>query len=714
MNAACFNKSILITATLILLTLGGCKKYLDQQPITAVGADVVFSDVASTYKALSGVYSRLVGDAGFGIRLSLYYTVDTDEMQGPTGAADNDRRDIARYSATSGNAQITNPFNQLFQGIEYASICIENIPKMAMYANGSDQQKKQLQRMYGEALALRAQFYYEAIINWGDLPSHFLPAAALAAANPFPSKTDRDTLYNHILTDLKTAEDLVPWRNEVTGIGDAADERITKGAVKGLRARIALFRGGYSLRGNAAMQRSADYITYYQLAKDECNDIINSGQHALNPSFRSLWKDQVCGHAVTDPQGELMFQASAIGGTGAEDTKLGYYNGPTVNALGNKSINVLPSYFYLFDSADLRRDVTCAPYNVNADGAVKAGQAITAICDGKYRRDWITNPAIAPANAIQYFGLKWQILRYSDVLLMFAEAENEINGPTVAAYNAINQVRRRGYGKPPATPDATVDYSGLTKTSFFDAIVKERSLELGGEGERKFDLIRWNLLASKLSAAKAAMLSMSNSSGPFTILPTAMYFFTNSTADDYTLWANSFFKPAPFTDPAVVYNTQTGNYTLLPGDDAVIVTGTSNVVTLPNASTNAGKTYWVKYSPVNLAATNASWTYSMKTNTISGQTMDGTTATSNTYSGTVAATTAPAAPTTTGPVKIVGFYSNGARWTTANSVAWLGTAINTTAISRFATGFVSGKSELLPIPQPAKDANFNLAQNPGY
>jgi hypothetical protein len=49
--------------------------------------------------------------------------------------------------------------------------------------------------------------------------------------------------------------------------------------------------------------------------------------------------------------------------------------------------------------------------------------------DGKYRRDWITNPAISPANAIQYFSLKWQILRYADVLLMFAEAENELNGP---------------------------------------------------------------------------------------------------------------------------------------------------------------------------------------------------------------------------------------------------------------------------------------------
>ncbi|MFX8644992.1 RagB/SusD family nutrient uptake outer membrane protein, partial [Acinetobacter baumannii] len=87
-------------------------------------------------------------------------------------------------------------------------------------------------------------------------------------------------------------------------------------------------------------------------------------------------------------------------------------------------------YFYAFNQNDLRRDVTCAPYNVAADGATKIGQAVSAICDGKYRRDWISNPIVSPADAVQYFSLKWQLIRYSDVLLMFAEAENEINGPT--------------------------------------------------------------------------------------------------------------------------------------------------------------------------------------------------------------------------------------------------------------------------------------------
>src|SRR5450759_68577 len=272
-----FNKIIILTAVSVLLLLGSCKKFLDQRPITDASPDFVFSDVPSTLQALAAVYSRLSGDQGFGKVLSLYMTFDADEMQSPTGAGADDRRDLPRYAGTASNAEIAGPFNQLFQGIEYANICIDNIPKSPLYTSGKDQQKKQLQRMYGEALTLRAQFYSEAIKLWGDLPADFSPASALALGNPFPKRVDRDTLYTQLLNDLKIAEDLVPWRNELAAIGDQPDERITKGAVKGLSARIALFRGGYALRQDGTIKRTSDYLTYYQIAKDECNDIIKSG-----------------------------------------------------------------------------------------------------------------------------------------------------------------------------------------------------------------------------------------------------------------------------------------------------------------------------------------------------------------------------------------------------------------------------------------------------
>jgi hypothetical protein len=615
-----FNKvHVLITAFCSVLVLGSCKKYLDQQPITEVGTETVFSDVNSAFQALAGVYGRLTGDNGYGTRLSLYYPVDDDLMMGPTGTQD-DRRALAHYTLSSLNSELPAPFNQLFQGISYANICIDRIPKMGMYESGTEQQKKQLQRMYGEALTLRAQFYFEAIRNWGDLPPHFLPSYIEAVENPLPVRIDRDTLYDHILADLKIAADLVPWRNEVAAIGDVADERITKGTVKGLRARIALFRGGYSLRQNKTMQRTGDYLKYYQIAKDETNDIITSGQHSLNGSYKGLWKDQVNARAVTDPNGELMFQVTGIGQNGTADTKLGYYNGPRVNNVGNSAINPTPTYFYLFDSTDTRRDVTIAPYSLAADGITKVTTnptvALSNIFDGKYRRDWISNPVVSPTSQVQYFSLKWQILRYSDVLLMYAEAENELIGPA-AAYTAVNMVRRRGYGKSINTPDATVDLpAGLSKNEFFKALVRERALELGGEGVRKYDLIRWNLLGTSLAETKANLLKMSTATGTISFtymagppayatdirnLPIYMYLRNGTTADNSSIWVNSYYKPASTTTPS----------------------GTTRI-------------------------------------------------------------------------------------------NWINASVNTTSNARLASGFTANKSELMPIPQPARDANPNLTQNPGY
>lgn len=598
---------ILTICTLLVLT-GGCRKYLDQKPITELGADQVFNDVPGAYKALAGVYSRLVGDQAYGIRLSLYYPLDNDEMQGPSGSADNDRRDIARYTATSGNAQLERPFNQLFQGVEYANICIDNIPKMAMYSNGSDQEKKQLQRMHGEALALRAQFYFEAIRNWGDLPEHFAPAYAMAATNPFPARVAKDVLYDKILADLETASNLVPWRNELASIGDQVDERLTKGAIKALRARIALFRGGYSLHQDGQMKRNADYLSFYQIAKTECEAIINSAQHTLNPSFRALWKDQVGARSVADPQGELLFQASGIGLTGVEDTKLGYYNGPRVNNLGNNSVNPVPTYLYLFDSTDLRRDVTIAHYYTLLNGT-RTGQPITNLNDGKYRRDWITNPVVSPTSMVQYFSLKWQIIRFADVLLMLAEAENEINGPNAAAYNAINMVRRRGFGKPITTADVTVDVpAGLSKADFFKHVIRERALELGGEGIRKYDLIRWNLLGTAIAETKANMVRMSTSAAIVnptymagypnysltTTLPVYMYYNTGTLSEDPNiggLWRNSLYKTAPTSTPSGTTRVNWARAEVNTTSNARFATGytagKSELLPLPNASLGA-------------------------------------------------------------------------------------------------------------------------------
>jgi hypothetical protein len=537
----------ILVVLVAIAPLSSCQDYLTVNPVTEFGPDYVFGNVENATKAVLGVYATLGGDAAYGIRVSMYYPYDNDEMmgQGGTPFPDNERRDIAHFNVQPSNTQLQAPFNQLFSGVERANICIYYIPKMAGYDGDAE-----LKRLHGEALTLRAQLYYELIRNWGDVPAQFTPSSFVP--DLFLPKTDRDEIYAQILNDLAEAQALVPWKSEASG----SNERITKGYVHGLRARIALAAGGYSLRSDGTMQRVGNFSEFYQIAKDDAKAIIDKGDHQLNASFEAVFKNALAAHAE-EPNGEILFEVGMSGGnSGNGDSKLGYYNGPRWNAdasaVGNAALTVLPTTFYAFDAADKRRDVTCAIYDLNANLTV-IGRPLQSIVDGKFRRDWITNPVVVTSGpGVQYFGLNWPMMRYSDVLLMFAEAENELSGPTADAYEAVNKVRRRGFGKPVNTPDATVDLPvGLSKADFFTAIRKERMLELCGEGIRKYDLIRWNMLGQRLAEVKAELLAMEQRTGAYANLPTVMYFQNNQNS---ITWFNSFYAPSP-ANPGASYTS---------------------------------------------------------------------------------------------------------------------------------------------------------------
>ncbi len=548
-------------------SVASCKKYLQPAPVSSFNTSFVFSDVPNAQKSVLSVYTDLEGDNGYGIRISMYFPYDNDEMIGIHQLGDNDRGDIAHYNANSGNAQIYNPWVQLYQGIERANICIYNIPKMPLFTKGSTGQIQELDRLLGESLTLRAQFYLELIRNWGDVPAQWLPSAQ--EPNLFIAKTDRDTIYNHLLNDLQQAEGLLPWRTGVAALGDGLDERITLGAAKALRARIALYRGGYSLRRASSIYgqtvaRPADYLTYYTIALQECTDLLaRPDEHTLNPSFQAVFKNGPDAHTLDNTYGEIMFEVGMSGGQGTNDSKLAYYDGVKVNPAtgssslaGNAAIGVLPTYWYLFDSTDTRRDVTCAVYEVNSDQVTLKGHPATTMVEAKFRRDWTSNPSVLSSTS-QYYGIDYPLIRFSDVLLMYAEADNEINhGPSAADIAAVTKVRTRGYGGNAALIGTIpTDYTG-----FFNFIVRERSLELGGEGQRKYDLIRWNLLGARLADAKTNITNLSAAANTgftgsyisnvwnFSQLPASAFFNTKgSTIAAGVQWGNSLYTPTSLT-----------------------------------------------------------------------------------------------------------------------------------------------------------------------
>ncbi len=529
-----------------VFTISSCQKILDVKPGTQSNLEEAFTSVPSATSVVMGVYQLLAGDDGYGQLLSLVYINDTDEMSRSGAETDAGARGLARYAVDASNTEVPKGYIRMYNAIERANVCIKNIPLMNAYISGSESDKKEARRLYGEALALRAIYYFDLVKNYGDVP--FRTEPAVTGEDFDLPRTNADIIYDFILDDLKTAERLLPWRKELI----SADERLTQGAVRGMRARIALFRGGYMLRRSPAiaMQRLSDYKKYYQITKDECDTVILSGQHSLNASFYDVFKklNELTLDVAPALPGERMLEVAMAGSNANYDSKLGRANGPSIDAVSRYgqaggATNPVPSYFYEFLLGDTRRDVTIANYKIAADNT-KTPNAISSMYDGKYRRDW--RVPLLPGTA-QTIGINWVMLRYSDILLMYAEAVNELNeGPTAEALLAVNQIRRRAFGKSISVADLTVDIpAGLSKSQFFDKIVLERKLEFGGEGLRKYDLIRWNLLDAKLKEAKAAMTAFKSN----VAFPQYLYYKKVGEEIEFYNGANAFYLPAPTPAP---------------------------------------------------------------------------------------------------------------------------------------------------------------------
>jgi hypothetical protein len=509
------NKSIFILSCIVgaIFFTNSCSDYLEPENLSSVSEARQFDSTADTFSALVGVYSQLAGDDGYGQRLALILPQSGDDFRTSGSYNCGDRRGIATFGACPTNTELNNPFSKLYTGIERANLCIKNIPLSPVYQTGSAEDKKLMDRYLGEALTLRAQFYYELIRNWGDVPYYLVPASDLA--DQFLPKTDRDVIYEKMLDDLALASTLVPWRSE----GNTQNARLSKGAVKGLRARIALARAGYSLRRSPQiMAQGSNPQKYYQIALDECKDIMNNpGEHSLNPSYEAVFRAL---HTNTqDASNEVIFAVGAFGGNARTDSKIAYYNGlkhdDNSNWKGGGGINALPVYFYEFSKYDLRRDMNVGIFKVNNSNQAEL-VASNGFTDSKYRKSWtsITGPS-------QNLAVDWPLLRFSDVLLMFAEADNEIHGaPSQDAINALKAVRNRAY----AGNLGQVGTIPADKIGFFNAIVKERLLELGSEGIRKYDLIRWNLLETKINETKQKLTDFMNGTGAYANAPLDLYY----------------------------------------------------------------------------------------------------------------------------------------------------------------------------------------------
>lgn len=182
---------------------------------------------------------------------------------------------------------------------------------------------------------------------------------------------------------------------------------------------------------------------------------------------------------------------------------------------GNNYMKIPPTYYFSFDTLDVRRDVTCGLYKVSTAfeeefiGVNNASDPLN-ISQGKWSRHFLDVP---PGKAAaKGTGINWPMMRYPDVLLMFAEAENELNGPTGEAQDALRRVRQRAFSPSEwaTRVDGYISTVSSGKEAFFDAIVDERAWEFGGEMIRKYELIRWGNYSEKITEMVEALKQMTD------------------------------------------------------------------------------------------------------------------------------------------------------------------------------------------------------------
>ena len=504
-----------------MLSLTACDDFLDVDPdSTSANTEFIYNNEGEISTALNGVYAQILSGNTFGNNLYKDFQLNSDVDFSTNTSETASGNKPARFDTRSDASNINSLWNALYKGVETANEFIFNLKNSKLYeekmkteiADGEDNggvvteevpNVTKLTQMMGEAKVMRAMFYHELLSYWGDIPFTF--KATYETNNLYPEVTDRQVVSDSLIADLRhAAEWMQSDKDETLG----APERISKEAAYAMIARLALQAGGYSLNHDAndvngyKMTRPSNYKEYYQIARDYAKKVIDAGGHSLNKSFRDVFVDE-CNHIVNkgdDAIFEIPFGKDYSGAWG-------YAQGPksevdannetdfSNQAWGSTSGNVRTTRFYrhMFKEGDARRDYVCGTWGYSNQGLPAINFSYT-MYNNKWSKLWNT-VGLGKASTGNT-GINFAYIRYADVLLMFAEADNEVNGaPTQEAIDAVNQVRRRAYN---GVNYELTSAQTATKEDFLKAVLDERKFEFAGENMRWKDLVRNNLYSEQI------------------------------------------------------------------------------------------------------------------------------------------------------------------------------------------------------------------------
>ena len=444
--------SLSLAALLALGALGttSCnKEFIDLNDPTRVPTTEGYNDSLSIVTAVTAAYAslqELYGKSSPSNRgIFLYAEVTSDNSFALTsGERLNEFND---FTLVSDNTHLQTHWLATYRAIARCNIVLSRAGAVKLTEATRN-------RFYAEVRFIRALTYFNAVRIWGDIPLVTGEIASIPDAYQF-GRVPTEQVYALIEEDLAFAENNLPVTQTAANLG-----RATKGAATGLLGKV--------------------YLTEkkYQQAADKLQPLVTGTTYSLQTSYANIFATS------NEMNSEILFAVRySKGGLGIGSPFTNWFLPIAVTAINGGSGS--PQQFNSVDP-DL-----VAAFTASGSTDVRAAASYGTGTDTQNRTVYYTKKYIDTPTSSTDAENDWIVLRYADVLLMYAEAINKRSGPTAPALDAVNRVIRRSRNLPVTTANATIDLPlTTTQATLRDRLELERRLELNMEGHRWFDLVR--------------------------------------------------------------------------------------------------------------------------------------------------------------------------------------------------------------------------------
>ncbi len=447
-NLKKYTRHLLLGITILLFSTS-CDDFLEETDQSNFTQDTYFTQPKHAESIVNAIYADLRSTTGGGFNGAPWMMLEfaTGLANTDLGQAQNSIN-IRNLVNNSDNSYGNTYWVSSYKGIANANLAIKNIPGITM-------DEGQKTRLLGEARFLRAYYYYNLVRIFGAVPLITEPVG-LDSEALYPPRAPEEEIYNLIVADLTAAEAAGLPMTDKSG-------KATTGAVKSLLSSVYLTMAGYPLEKGTE---------YYQKAAAKAQEVISSGAYSLFPSYNDLHNE------ATENTGEHIFMvqfAPFLIASNWQTSIIPYNKGISAYSDETGAIYANTDFVLTYEPNDKRtreKEFYYTQYTLSSDRN-------TAINLGGYfiYKHFDPKAQLETTNS----GLNWMLMRYAEVLLIYAEAANEVSGPTAEAYEAVNLIRRRA-----ELPDLV----GLSKEQFREATWREKWHELSYENKTWFDMVR--------------------------------------------------------------------------------------------------------------------------------------------------------------------------------------------------------------------------------